>query len=279
MSKHNKMTIQEAVGDTSGYSDIKRNPRTKKITVIASLVGIAILIIVCIFLFTSPKKVEFKYQDLSKPSERYILDKETNKLLDAPKDPKKTYFDFCGWYLSSDYKDTPLFNNEEDSSLKDFVFPNNKTLTLYAKWTPTVYKVTYVLEGIKIDGGSDYRINVSDEILKKLALANSSLLPSTYTYSHEVEEFELDVLVQELREKDPDKYVNSPDAFKNVNDAITQYKNDASISVINLPTKDNNPLEIAGWVFLGFYDENDKLVEQIDKRNPRDMVIYAHWTR
>lgn len=55
--------------------------------------------------------------------------------ISRPTEPEMEYYTFAGWY-----KDEAL--NEEF----DFSIPT-KTLTLYAKFEPTVYKITYVLNG------------------------------------------------------------------------------------------------------------------------------------
>ncbi len=53
-----------------------------------------------------------------------------------PANPSMEYYDFAGWY--TDAACTTRF---------DFTRLPSKTCTLYAKWTPTVYTITYVTDG------------------------------------------------------------------------------------------------------------------------------------
>ena len=87
-----------------------------------------------------------------------------------PADPTKEYYAFAGWY--SDEKLTKEF--KFDSAIK-------ATTTLYAKWTPVKYDITYDL-----DGGENHKDNpaaytVEDEItLKAPVKKNYTFLGWTY---------------------------------------------------------------------------------------------------
>ena len=52
--------------------------------------------------------------------------------------PTRQYYDFVGWYDNEDFKGSPI---------TEIVFGNYGEKTLYAKWTPTTYNITYVLNG------------------------------------------------------------------------------------------------------------------------------------
>lgn len=64
----------------------------------------------------------------------YTLSIQNNEI-SRPTDPKINYYTFVGWYT-----------DEALTQKFDFSIPT-KTLTLYAKFTPTVYTITYVLNG------------------------------------------------------------------------------------------------------------------------------------
>ena len=64
----------------------------------------------------------------------YELTVSDNKI-SKPTEPKKDYYTFDGWYT-----------DEALTKKFDFTMPT-KTLVLYAKFVPTVYKITYVLNG------------------------------------------------------------------------------------------------------------------------------------
>lgn len=87
-----------------------------------------------------------------------------------PADPTKEYYAFAGWY--SDEKLTKEF--KFDSAIK-------ATTTLYAKWTPVKYDITYDL-----DGGENHKDNpatytIEDEItLKAPVKKNYTFLGWTY---------------------------------------------------------------------------------------------------
>lgn len=272
MSKNkNKMTIEEQVGDTS-YQEVVSDPKMKKIKIIGGFVGIALLVIVCVIFFQSPKKVEFKFQDMNQPTQRYILNKKTSKLDEGPKDPNKLYFDFKGWYKNSNYKGEALFNNDKNSSLLDFDFSTIKTLTLYAKWEPTKYTVTYDVTGVT----PGFIGNFSDSLIEKLKNDNiSNGNPTNYTYCHELSEYEKTAYVEYLRELDPEKYVNSPNAFKNVNEQLDIYSNDSQVSTLSI----KDTLSVPGWTFLGWFNESDEKVTTLDKREPKNIVLYARWKK
>lgn len=73
--------------------------------------------------------------------------------------PTKDYYDFNGWYTTSDF--------EENSKLSE-VNSGEKAedLELWAKWTPTAYNINYAgIEGSTIDAPTSYNIESDDIIL------------------------------------------------------------------------------------------------------------------
>ena len=104
-----KYNVQDAVGDTSGFNDTPHSSSKKrKITLFIGLGGIVALIVICCIILTTPVKIEFKYNDLSKQSERYQINKSTGLITNAPSDPTKKFYEFGGWYLNSSYTIGPL---------------------------------------------------------------------------------------------------------------------------------------------------------------------------
>ena len=150
MSKKQKrvMSVTEAVGDTSGFNETApKFDKKRKATMFASLAGIVVLLVLAIIMFTTPIKAEFKFQDNASKSERYHVSRTDGLLIDAPTDPKRTFYDFAGWYLTPDCKGEGLFNNDENKSLLEYKFNTSVKISLYAKWTATEFKVNYDVKG------------------------------------------------------------------------------------------------------------------------------------
>lgn len=266
MSKKEKRikNVTEAVGDTSGFNDnAPQFDKKRKITLFAGLAGIAVLLVISIIFLTTPIKAEFVYRDGSTKNAHYIVSKKNNLLEDAPKDPTRTCYDFAGWYLGDSYLIGELFNNENNSSLLEYEFKSKRKITLYAKWLPTEYKVNYNVEG---------NANFNSTRIDQLNDQNESLNPLTYCIKHTLEEYEKTAYVEYLRELDPSIYVNSPDAEKNISSKLELYTNEAQKNSVPL-----KPLEVKGWTFIGWFDDEGNEVTSLDKLNPKEINLTARW--
>lgn len=268
MSKKDKKikNVTEAVGDTSGFNEnIPAFDKKRKITVIASLVGIALLVVFSIIFLTTPVKAEFVYRDGSSQNTRYQVSRTDGLLEDAPKDPTRNYFNFAGWYLNDKFTIGGLFNNEEDQSLLEYTFKTSSKITLYAKWLPTEFKVNYDVKGNNAD-------IFSNRVANKLRANNESINPITYTVKHTLEEYEREAYVEYLRETDPETYVNSPNAQKNLTDKLEFYANESQKASIEL-----KPLSVEGWTFIGWFDDEGNQVTSLSKLEPTEINLTARW--
>ena len=138
-------------------------------------------------------------------------------------------------------------------------------IILYAKWTPTEYKVNYDVEG---------NANFNSQRIKLLQEQNITKFgnPKTYTIKHTLSDYERNSYVEYLRESDPEKYVNSADAEKNISDALEFYSNEQQKGTIKL-----NSLSISGWTFIGWFDEEGNEVTELNRLSPKEITLIAKW--
>ncbi len=266
MSKKDKKikNVNEAVGDTSGFNEnIPAFDKKRKITLIASLIGIVVLVVFSIIFLTTPVKAEFIYRDGATKNERFQVSRTDGLLEKAPKDPSRNHYYFAGWYLNDKFTIGGLYNNDEDQSLLEYTFKTSSKITLYAKWLPTEYKVTYDVKG---------NANINDSRVSTLNELNSTLNPTTYSLKHTLEEYEKEAYVEYLRELDPETYINSPNAQKNITDKLEFYSNEAQKASINL-----KPLSMNGWIFVGWFDDEGNEVTSLSKLDPKEINLTAKW--
>ena len=262
-----KLTIEESVGDTSGFSsEGQSSPKRRKIVLFSGLGAIVVLIVLVILFLSSPIKVEFYYQDGATPAGRFIVDRSTKLLEDAPVDPTRNFYDFGGWYLNADTTvGSGLFNNKDNVSLTEYKFDGNKSFALYARWTATEFKVNYDCKG---------NANFNTQITDNLATTNKNLNPESYTIKHTLSNYEKNQYVEYLRQSDPERYVNSKDAQANVTAQLDLYTNETQKSTINLQN-----LSQAGWTFLGWFDSSDNKVETLNRLDPKEINLTAKWQK
>lgn len=277
MSKKDKKikSITESVGDTSGFDDqAPKFDKKRKITLIAGISGIVVLLVFAIIFFVTPVTVEFIYLDNATTNEHYRLSKTTGLLEEAPKDPTKPNYYFAGWYFSDNFTNGELYNNDKDKSLLEYKFSTKNKVTLYAKWLPIEYEITY-----DIQGKGEYRCYFNEEKMTNLKELNKKINPKSYSVKHELKEYEKTAYVEYLRELDPDKYVKSKDAEKNINNALEFYSNEAQKSSVILNGFNDylEELDIQGWTFLGWFDENGNQVTELNKQSPKALNLTARW--
>lgn len=266
MSKKQKrvMSVTEAVGDTSGFNETAPIfDKKRKITVISSLAGIVVLLVVALIMFTTPVKAEFKLQDNASTSERYQVSRTDGLLIDAPADPKRTYYDFAGWYLTPDCTGVGLFNNDNDKSLLEYKFNTSTKIALYAKWTPTEFKVNYDVKG---------NANFNSSRVEMLNEQNLSLNPATYSVKHTLLDYEKQAYADYLRESNPEKYVNASNAQAALLEQIDFYSNESQKA--SIPLKE---ISVKGWTFLGWFDDEGNQVTSLDKLYPAEINLTAKW--
>lgn len=257
--------VNEAVGDTSGFSEgTKSTSKRKKIILFSSLGGFVLFILLIIFVFSTPTKVEFYFQDGANTAVRYVVNNKTKLLEDGPKDPTRYYYDFGGWYYNADTtKGEGYFNNNDNKSLLEHKFTESKKIVLYARWVAHDYIVTYNCKG---------NANFNNQVTSNLASRNTN--PSSYTVKHTLSTYERNTYADYLRSIDPNKYVNDKNAQNNLTSAIELYVNETQKPTIVL-----YPLTQAGWTFIGWFDDNDNQIENLDRLDPKNLNLTARWSK
>lgn len=89
---------------------------------------------------------------------------------------------FCGWNTQSDGKGTPYKDNE---SIKNLSSENEKTIILYAQWTPIKYTVKYDANGGtgEVPADTTHTFNEKGTIYPENALAKNAFTRKGYKFS------------------------------------------------------------------------------------------------
>lgn len=135
-----------------------------------SIAGILVLVLACVFLFKTPKKVTFSTGTLNSQIKPVTIDPETGQI-EFPEDPKRNGYYFTGWYTDKDC--TTKWDKEHDKFAKKNALTGQyekkdgkyevQDTTLYAGWELDVIEIIYHLN----DG------------------ENNSSNPTSYTIKHE----------------------------------------------------------------------------------------------
>ena len=189
-----------------------------------------------------------------------------NNMISKPSEPQMEYYTFDGWYV-----------DEALTQEFDFTIPS-KTLTLYAKFVPTVYKITYILNGGTHPEGQVFEYTVSDTTV---TLLNPTKAGYTFVGWFTDDKFTSSV-VTELKNAHGDKtfYANYSINQYTISfetnggtevEAITQ-NYATSVSAPNAPAKN-------GYKFAGWYSDNAFKKEYSFTTMPaEDITVYAKWT-
>ncbi len=190
----------------------------------------------------------------------------TGNKISKPTEPEMDYYTFVGWY-----KDEAL--TEEF----DFSIPT-KTLTLYAKFEPTVYKITYVL-----NGGTNPQSQVIEYTVENtlVTLLNPSKTGYTFVGWFTDDKFTSSV-VTKLENEHGDKTfyanykINQYTISFNTNggtevEAITQ-NYQTSVTAPSAPAKN-------GYNFEGWYSDSALKNKYTFTTMPaNDVTLYAKWS-
>ena len=89
---------------------------------------------------------------------------------------------FCGWNTQSDGKGTPYKDNE---SIKNLSSENEKTIILYAQWTPIKYTVKYDANGGtgEVPADTTHTFNEKGTVYPENALAKNTFTRKGYKFS------------------------------------------------------------------------------------------------
>ena len=190
-------------------------------------------------------------------------------LLVKPNDPVLNYYTFSGWYKNSSY--TQEWNFLSDKA-------KDATTTLYAKWTPVTYKITYSGIGGAVNPNtskSTYTVETETYTLKDATKAGWKFLGWYDSDNNRVTQIKKgsggDVSLKAKWE-----IVNYEINYKNVEGAINQ--NDVSTYNINSQDIELKDAEKDHYVFNGWFDANGKQVSKISKGSTGNISLTAKWT-
>ncbi len=265
MQKKKKvLSTVEQVGDTSGFKDAPEEfTKKRKLVLWSSVIGLVLLILAVIFLFTSQKSVTFIYRNDVQNQEAYTINMKTGILDEIPDDPNRSYFTFDGWFLDSKCSNPTNGLDEED--LKSYKFSKIKNTTLYAKWSPIEYTIEYDLVGNK----SIYAAKI------KKSVTNTNV--TSYMVKHEPTETEINDYIEKIRTVNPTKYVTNPLASKYVQEAMTLYNDDCIKGSIKLKSLDGSNVSGANLEFDHWEDSDGNTIESISKLEPKNYQLKAIW--
>ena len=195
----------------------------------------------------------------------YELTISGNKM-SMPTEPKMDYYTFDGWYT-----------DEALTKKFDFSIPT-KTLTLYAKFVPTVYKITYVLNGGTNPQNQVLEYTVEDMVVN---LLNPTKTGYTFVGWFTDDKFTSSV-VTKLENEHGDKtfYANykinqytisfNTNAGTEVEPITQNYQ--TSVSAPSSPAKN-------GYKFEGWYSDSALKNKYTFTTMPaKDITLYAKWS-
>ena len=185
--------------------------------------------------------------------------------LDLP-EATKDYYDFANWYTNIDLT----------NKFTSLVMPDDD-ITLYAKYTPIVYTITYVLNGGTNASGATVKYTIEDTV----TLLSPSKTGYTFVGWFTDDKFTSSV-VTELKNEHGDKTfyanykINQYTISFNTNggtevEAITQ-NYDTSVTAPSAPAK--NGYKFAGW----YSDSALKNAYTFTTMPAEDITLYAKWT-
>ena len=187
------------------------------------------------------------------------------------KNPTRTGYTFVGWYSDSTYK-TKVTSIVQGSA-------GNKTL--YAKWTPTTYKITYNLNGGKNNTG-----NRSSFTTTTATFALKNPTRSGYTFNGWYSDSKYTKRVTSVVKGSTGNktlYAKwTPTAYKityNLNGGKNSTGNRTSYTITSATFTLKNPTR-TGYTFKGWYSDSKytKRVTSIAKGNIGNKTLYAKWT-
>ena len=189
-----------------------------------------------------------------------------NNTISKPSEPQMEYYTFDGWYI-----------DEALTQEFDFSIPS-KTLILYAKFVPTIYKITYILNGGTHPEGQVFEYTVSDTTV---TLLNPTKTGYTFVGWFTDDKFTSSV-VTELKNAHGDKtfYANY-----SINQYTISFETNGGTEVEaitqNYATSVSAPSDPAknGYKFAGWYSDSALKKEYFFTTIPaEDITVYAKWT-
>jgi len=201
---------------------------------------------------------------------RISYDVETDTLVLEP--PTRACYDFAGWYTDATYQ----------TAVNAIAKGSTGDQTFYAKWTPTIYQISYMLEGGEnhADNPLEYHVEMEDILLKDPIREHYDFMGwyTDTTYQNRVDKIAKGSSENQIfyAKWEPKPYqitymlnggVNSP------NNPITYHIESDNI-ILQAPERED--FVFAGWYADAIYQTK---VNGIEKGSGGDRVFYAKWDR
>ncbi|NBJ64051.1 hypothetical protein D5266_02480 [bacterium c-19] len=187
------------------------------------------------------------------------------------KSPIRKGYTFAGWYSDSTYK----------SKVTSIVQGSSGNKTLYAKWTPTTYKITYNLNGGKNSTG-----NRSSFTITTATFALKNPTRSGYTFNGWYSDSKYTKKVTSIAKGsigNKTLYAKwTPTSYKityNLNGGKNSSGNRSSYTIVTASFALKNPTR-TGYTFKGWYSDSKftKRVTSIAKGSIGNKTLYAKWS-
>ena len=202
-----------------------------------------------------------------------------NAAISAPTEPTKTGYTFAGWYREAAC--TTLWDFSSDKVTDD--------ITLYAKWTPAAYSITYHLDGGASENPTSYTVETASFTLNNPTRTGYTFAGWTGTGLGEVTE---SVTIQKGSTGDRTYTAtwtaNSYTVSFNANaDAVTGSMNAQTFTYDHKQALTANAFTRTGYTFAGWDTAADgsgvkytdqQEVENLSATDGATITLYAQWT-
>lgn len=260
--------------------EVKQGMNKKRLAVLLGSLGVVVIfVLLFIFVFRTPKLVEFTNLKTAKPIDAAEI---VDGKIKAPKDPSVLGWDFVGWCTDT--------SHEVVIDLETYEFKDSTTL--YAKWELHRYKIHYNLDGGKIQDDankqSPYEMycsncNSRSEDNKKCQVCEAQMAEA----KENGEELTINYTLKKVYEyvikhEDKDDHTWKFD-FPTVSGNVPQFSLDNALLGGKLATPIKEGYTFEGWFTSPTFEAatrftDNELQNYITKQqNPVDITLYAMW--
>lgn len=192
---------------------------------------------------------------------------------------KKTGYTFTGWNTKKNGKGTSYANKADGSMITT---TNGKTVTLYAQWERTKYKITY-----KLNGGKNNSKNPATYTKVTATIKLKNPTRKGYTFKGWYTDAKFKNKITQIKKGSSGKKTlyakwqkNTYKITYNLNGGKNSSKNPKSYTVTTKTINLKNPTR-KGYVFKGWYTDSKykNKVTQIKIGSTGDVKLYAKWKK
>ena len=263
------------------YQEVKQGMSKKRLAVLLGSVGVvAIFVLLFIFVFRSPKLVEFTNLKTAKAIDAVKI---VDGKIEAPKDPYVLGWDFVGWCTDT--------SHEVVIDLETYEFKDSATL--YAKWELHRYKINYNLDGGQIKDDERNKLspyekycsvcNSRSEDNKKCQVCEAQMAEAKENGEELTIDYTLNTVYEYvIKHEDKDDYTWKFD-FPTVSGNVPQFSLDNALLGGKLATPTKPGYTFEGWFTSPTFEAatrftDTELQKYITKQEtPVDVTLYARW--